>query len=220
MLFPNIFLWNCREAGSNCFLRHVLQYIHTFNPNILILVETRVSSSYINCILHKSNYTNFLAVEACGFSGGIWMIWDATLVHVETVTVDDQIFNLVVKRGRASTWFLSAIYASPKPNFCNDLWQYVGRLGAGLHFQWLLLGDFNQLLDRSEKRGGRPLAQCQVRQLREMIDRCELIDMGYEGSKYTWSNMRSGLALVEEHIDRCFSNRAWMSWFSNFQVYT
>lgn len=71
MVFPTVFLWNCRGAGSKCFVRHLLQFVRQYKPTMLILVETRVSSVYVDYILSKTSYTNYSVFEACDFEGGI-----------------------------------------------------------------------------------------------------------------------------------------------------
>lgn len=136
---------------------------------------------------------------------------------MEIVTIDDQVINMLIKRGRNPVWFLSAIYASPKLNFRNELWQYI-KSGFMQDIPWLLVGDFNQVLDDSEKRGGKPIAQYRARPFREMVNGCALIDIGFEGLRFTWSNMRRGSALVEESIDRYFCNQLWLNRFPKARV--
>lgn len=176
-------------------------------------METRVPSSFINRILAKSYFTNFISSEANGFAGGIWILWDAAVLHVEPLTFDDQVINVLVKRGQDPYWFLSAIYASPKLNFRNDLWHYLECIGTGLSFPWLLIGDFNQVLGSHDKRGGARVCQARVRPFQTMINSCELVDLGFVGPRYTWSNMHRGSARVEERLDRCLCNTAWLRRF-------
>lgn len=109
-----------------------MQFIQKYNPTILILVETHVPSCFVNSIFEKSYFIDFVESEAYNFARGVWILWDVLAVQVKTISVDDQIINLVVKRGRDHPWFLSAIYASPKSNFWSDLWTYLCRLGRGM----------------------------------------------------------------------------------------
>lgn len=53
---------------------------------------------------------------------------------------------------------------------------------------WLIAGDVNQALEVSDKMGGRHINQMQAGKLRAMIDDCQLIDLGYQGPKFTWTN--------------------------------
>lgn len=52
------------------FIRHLLQFVQQYKPTIIILVETRVSSIYIDYILTKTSYTtNYVVYEACVLQG-------------------------------------------------------------------------------------------------------------------------------------------------------
>ena len=36
------------------------------------------------------------------------------------------------------------------------------------------------------------------------LDDCGIIDMGFNGAKYTWSNLRQITELIQEKLDRSF----------------
>lgn len=59
------------------------------------------------------------------------------------------------------------------------------------------MGDFNQVMDEREKRGGQDVCMSRVRQLKSMIDACNLIDLGFEGPLFTWSNIRQGQTNIQ-----------------------
>lgn len=46
-----------------------------------------------------------------------------------------------------------------------------------------------------------------------MIDTCELMDMGFVGPRFTWSNMQTGTTCIKERLDRCFCNAIWLRIF-------
>lgn len=48
-------------------------------------------------------------------------------------------------------WLLSGVYASPNPVYHQDLLDYVSGLGSIMNLSWLLLGDFNQIVNNNEK---------------------------------------------------------------------
>lgn len=113
---------------------------------------------------------------------------------------------------------LSAIYASPNPLFRLDLWDYLIGLGVVVNLPWLLIGDFNQIVHHSEKCGGVPTAEVRLRAFQQVIMSCNLIDLGFSGPRFTWSNMRKGLAHVQERLDTVLCNRAWLHKFSVTRV--
>lgn len=96
MSFPSIIAWNCTGVGSNIALRHLLLLLQQHNPNILILVETRVHSNFIDRIRRRTNFSNYIVSEAIGFSRGIWILWDNSKFQLELVFLDEQIINVLV----------------------------------------------------------------------------------------------------------------------------
>ena len=52
---------------------------------------------------------------------------------------------------------------------------------------WLCAGDFNEIIGQDEKLGGALRSHNQIQLFREVIDECSFMDMGFVGSKYTWS---------------------------------
>jgi hypothetical protein len=45
-----------------------------------------------------------------------------------------------------------------------------------------------------------------------------MIDLGFSGNPYTWSNHRQGLGLIKERLDRCIASLEWIHTFSNFSI--
>jgi hypothetical protein len=45
-----------------------------------------------------------------------------------------------------------------------------------------------------------------------------LIDLGYFGNPFTWSDKRHGKGNICERLDRCIANKEWISVFSNAAV--
>lgn len=100
------------------------------NALFLVFVETKVQSTADSIILQKTYLNRIYVAEACGFSGGIWLLWDDTLLDLEVISINDQIITMAVKNCTLVKWMFSAIYASPKIAFRKDLWNYMTCLGA------------------------------------------------------------------------------------------
>lgn len=156
-MMNNILFWNCRGAGSPKMISHLIDMIKCHRPYIVALMETRVQSSKLTKVLENTYLTNSVAVEARGFAGGIWLAWDKNNVSIEVVSQHDQALNVLVQTDNGRHWFLTVIYASPNLMYQRDLWSYLSRLGSIMTASWVALGDFNQVLEASDKQGGRVL---------------------------------------------------------------
>ncbi|XP_042944815.1 uncharacterized protein LOC122278695 [Carya illinoinensis] len=54
---------------------------------------------------------------------------------------------------------------------------------------------------------------------KRMIDDCALLDLGYEGIKFTWWNNREGVNAIHERLDRALANNAWCRAFPYAKVF-
>lgn len=70
------------------------------------------------------------------------------------------------------------------------------------------------------KRGGRPLNQGRSKDMCNMINYCQLIDLGFKGSKYTWLNkcFKQINALIFERLDSFLANDEWVQQYPYAQV--
>lgn len=55
---------------------------------------------------------------------------------------------------------------------------------------WLVVGDMNEVTSQAEKMGGRPFRAGQCQDLNNFTDAAGLVDVGYNGCPYTWTNSR------------------------------
>lgn len=75
---------------------------------------------------------------------------------------------------------------------------------------WLIMGDFNEILDMDEhSRVEAPAApSLGMRDFREVVNYCELMDLAYHGPVYTWCNKRDN-DLISKKQDRVLVNNKW-----------
>jgi hypothetical protein len=81
-----------------------------------------------------------------------------------------------------------------------------------------LSGDFNEIVSLGEKssRTSRPLRQMEAFQ--NSLEDCGLMDLGFFGPKFTWSNDRMGSGLTRERLDRATANAEWSQIFTVINV--
>ena len=126
---------------------------------------------------------------------------------------DNMINGLVFSDPINEPWLFSMIYGPSarlgKQAFLEDL-QKVGESFAGA---WLCMGDFNNLLGPSDKKGGKPISSSSTGGLKGLVDSAGLIDVKFVGAPYIWSNKRPGLANIKERLDRALVNTRWTEIF-------
>ena len=58
-----------------------------------------------------------------------------------------------------------------------------------------------------------------MQQFREVIDECGFMDLGFEGSNFTWSKHFESEVLIWERLDSCLVNNSWFMKFGGSKVY-
>lgn len=155
-----------------------------------------------------------ITVEARGFKGGIWLLWNRHDVEIEELSSTAQILIVLVREGRGLPCLLSIMYASPNPFDRAELWTYLSQLGGLVGIPWAVMGDTNQPLDLHDKLGGHPINLLKANKLWEAINNCRLLDMGFQGPRFTWTNCHTGTTKIRERIDRAWCNLEWQRYFS------
>ena len=74
---------------------------------------------------------------------------------------------------------------------------------------WVIAGDLNEPLLDEDKFGGRPVSISRSLLFKDCLDRCNIVDLGFSGPRYTWTNRRELNNLIQERIDRFFMNPSW-----------
>lgn len=87
------------------------------------------------------------------------------------------------------------------------------------HIPTFCMGDLNEIMHANEKYGLAPPNQNRINIFKHHVNNLGLMDMGYNGPAYTWSNKQQGKDLVLERLDRCLANVEWCFDYPNTTVY-
>ncbi|CAN1160729.1 hypothetical protein LINPERHAP2_LOCUS23513 [Linum perenne] len=80
------------------------------------------------------------------------------------------------------------------------------------------MGDFNAILNSSEKEGGLPLRRESTEPFQDFIFSNGLIDMGFSGQTFTWDNKKIGDAQIRERLDRAICSISWRDLFQDVEI--
>ena len=61
-----------------------------YKPSIVALVETRISGTPAQEVCNRIGFRNWFRVEAQGFQGGIWVLWNSDEIGVEVINSHEQ----------------------------------------------------------------------------------------------------------------------------------
>ena len=98
-------------------------------------------------------------------------------------------------------WLLSTIYASPRISERFILWNNLTNVAKAQSLLWIMMGDFNEVLMSDDKFSGRPINFRCAMKFQNFLDTYGMMDMGFSGNSFTWTNLRGVANLSRLHSD-------------------
>lgn len=212
MLDGSVLSWNCRGAGSREFLREIKDVMKEHRPSIVVLLDPHVSGVTADLVCEKLRLKKWVRSEAFGFSGGIWVMWNDGVLELKLKQADRFFLHFEVSMGGGWSWELLALYASPNSSTGRHLWGKLYSIEVSL--PWVVVGDFNCVLkddERSSNTGASTSFQ-------NWVPGCGLIDMGFIGPKYTWSQENDLVTRKTSKLDRDLCYDAWRRTFAKATI--
>ncbi|KAL2929274.1 Lipoprotein PrgK [Bienertia sinuspersici] len=160
-------------------------------------------------------------VDSRGRSGGLGLLWKMG-VEVWISSKSLHHIDCFVKGLFGDTmWRFTGFYGWPENAEKYLSWELLRELKASNNWDgpWLCAGDFNQILYNEEKLGGSLREQSVMREFKEALEDCGLMDLGYVKFEYTWWNGREGEENIHERLDRMVGNNKWLEEFPLLTVY-
>nr|KYP77060.1 Transposon TX1 uncharacterized [Cajanus cajan] len=89
--------------------------------------------------------------------------------------VFDQAITFQISK-RSSHWVCSAVYANPHSHLRQEAWNHIINIRKMITLPWLVIGDFNEITNADEVRGGNFVPHMAAR-LTNVIDTCQLMNI-------------------------------------------
>nr|XP_023887421.1 uncharacterized protein LOC111999528 [Quercus suber] len=213
-----ILAWNCRGLGSALAVRTLADEVRSHDPLLIFLAETKTGESRMKGIRNKLEYTQGITVPSDGRSGGLAMMWKEGS-DVRFRSCSNSHIDVEVHGSSTSTpWRATGFYGHPDAGKRFISWQLLELLKHQYSMPWVVFGDFNEITHSNEKLGWLDRDAKQMEEFRECLNRCELIDLGFIGQKYTWCNGRGREQRTKIRLDRMVATEEWMNLFPEARV--
>ncbi|KAI3464221.1 hypothetical protein Pfo_020884 [Paulownia fortunei] len=190
----NILTWNIRGIGNSPSQKH----LHSF------------------CLLHKIKNSGHHGTETvANCSNKIWCFIDFDF-DMEILIDHEQLLHMRIHSQLLPAPFLfTYIYAKCDIASRRELWEDLRQIVDQYSSQpWLLGGDFNTILRPKERTGQKDRRMTSQNDFSNMIlDYYGLIDAGYEGSTFTWTNNK-----IWKRLDRILYSEDWLNLFHMTKV--
>ncbi|XP_062016492.1 uncharacterized protein LOC133732898 [Rosa rugosa] len=183
--------------------------VHAKRPSLLFLSETLAQPNLLESLRTRMGFAGCIAYPCEEDSQGVALFWMADVpVRLKTYSphhIDAEVGVL----GSPEVWRFTGIYGYATRSQRWRTWELIRALAVNSTLPWLVVGDFNEVACRDDKSGGRPRAAAPMRLFRTTMAEAGLLDMGYYGSRFTWSNR-----YTKERLDRAFQCARWRDWYS------
>src|ERR1044072_4636459 len=85
LMMINFLSWNIRGAAAKGVPLLIKDLVRRHSISCLALMETKVSGARAVSIINKLGFDAFHVEEAVGFSGGIWILWDSSIMGIQVM---------------------------------------------------------------------------------------------------------------------------------------
>lgn len=174
-----------------------------FKPEIVLLMEPTISSEIADEACRKLGKNCWIRIDADGFRGGIWCLWDDVDIEVDLRYAHSSFLHIAVKSAGGVLWELTAIYASPNASKRRQNWAKLDELR--IEAPWLIVGDFNCVISNDECSLGIGASSG----FQSWIRQNGMVDLRFIGAAHTWTYGVSTKTWRSERLDRALCDDAW-----------
>ncbi|KAI0529343.1 hypothetical protein KFK09_001890 [Dendrobium nobile] len=156
----------------------------------------RIIGADWNCFHHPAD----------GIAGAILILWKSCLADFTVITHSPQLILGSLKTPNKGIGNVAMVYGHKNHQGRRELWSCLEDFMSE-DTPTLVGGDFNCLLSKEDKRGGKRFYMSNgTKEMKFFMAKHDLHDLGVIGPKFTWCNNKQGAARIWERLDRCLLN--------------
>lgn len=152
-------------------------------PSLIFLSETKLFSHEFERVKRRLDLFG-VCVEPSGRAGGLCLLWGKDL-KVELQREGQWFIDAYVHDENDVAWRFSSIYGWSENGSKFLTCELLRDLGRNNMEPWVIMGDFNEILYETEKRGGASCDRVDIQRFRSVVDDLSLRDVQAEGYPFT-----------------------------------
>ena len=204
--------WNFQGLGNPWTGRSLRNIVGEQALTVCFLMETRLDKEGFEKLYGELPFPNKIIVKQPDQGGGLALIWKNDVrLELKNFTANHIMVRVLEDGG--FTWWLTCFYGWPEATQKHKSWELLSHLKSFTEGPWLCIGDFNAILQSSEKLSKQSALVNQIDAFRTVLEICQLEDLGYRGYQYTWNNKNPGEANTKLRLDRAVATKAWREKF-------
>lgn len=189
-----------------------LKEIHKRNsPDVTFLTETKNDMDMISKTLNWMSLEKYHEVPPHSpGGGGLFLTWKKDINLVVLSATQNYINTTISYKG--NTFQVTFVYGEPDHTKRYAVWNELTTLHPSPGKSWFLTGDFNEIVDNSEKNGGIVRPEGTFGAFRTFLAQNDLFDLKHFGNFLSWRGKRN-THLVQRRLDRAMCNSEWSGLF-------
>jgi hypothetical protein len=197
-----ILSWNCRGLANTSTISSLRAIIRHNHPDVIFLSETKTAPDIASSILHQLDFSLLVQAPPSQTRGGLLLAWNSDVNISSFFVSNDMICVWCFSTMPHVKCMISFVYGPPYQKSASNFWCNLADCGFNSGVPWLCIGDFNAITSSLDKLGGRPVNSSLHNNFSNFLNTMGMIDLGFSGNPYTWSNHCQGLGLIKERLDR------------------
>ena len=213
-------VWNRHGLGNLCTVNELTEMVQAKDLSVMFLAETWADEARLKDVKRKIQFENMFVSPRTSRGGGLVMFWRST-IDVSVEGSDKNHIDTIInknKESEESEWYFIGFYGEPDTQKRIESWDLLRALKRKFQSLWLCAVDFNELVRGEEKLGGSRHSHNQMQSFCEAIDACGFVDLGYSGSRLTWSKHYNLGHSIWERLDRTLCVTDWLNHFAGTKV--
>ncbi|XP_026457292.1 uncharacterized protein LOC113358007 [Papaver somniferum] len=158
----------------------------------------------------------FLNNDINDSSGRIWVGWNPLNFSINLLHSASQAIFLEVTTCRNLKFVVTFVYGDNDNTNRVAIWNDLIAFSGGYDLPWVVLGDFNEILNFNERIGSNSSSShiSSMNHFNHCVEISQLFDLPFSGDFYTWSNKLIDPGRIMSKIDRVLANIEWTSVFT------
>lgn len=193
--------WNYQGIGQPRTVHEPVGLVHTHKPKLVFLSETRKSDEYTNNLRRRLGLRHCIVRSGIGKGAGIALFYDES-VEIKEIAIGPRYIDVLIRLSpNGVQWRGTFVYGEPKAHERHHMWELLRRIRHNSSEPWLMIGDFNETMWQSEHFLRARRSESNMADFRRVLADCNLHDLGFKGTTWTYNNKQSGLNNVRAHLD-------------------
>ncbi|XP_075670458.1 uncharacterized protein LOC142640275 [Castanea sativa] len=172
-------------------------------------METKSDIDWMKMVKEHCGFKDGFSYPSEGASGGLALFWDSD-IQVQMMSSSVFYIDAPVEGGsKFGRWRLTTFYGNPNTSLKANSWHLLQSLSTVSDLPWVVIGDFNEIMNAKEKEGGASQPPQQMAQFNSAIDFRRLKELEFVGPLFTLIYQRGDNYQIKEQLDRALVTLDW-----------